>query len=99
MPVNKKKKRTLYECSHARVTNGKIYCNEKYPLSQASLDGTLDIRQLAEGKPLAPKICQQCINFDRLGPPVLEEERGWLKIKEIGNHDTNHREALREAVA
>lgn len=97
--MNKKKKRTLYECSHARVRNGKIYCSEKYPLSQASLDGTLDIRQLAEGKPLAPKICQQCINFDRLGPPVPEEERGWIKIREIKHNDATHREAIREAVA
>jgi hypothetical protein len=97
--VNKKKKRTLYECAHARVGTGRIYCNQKYPLSQASLDGSLDIRQLAEGRPLAPKICQQCINFDRIGPPVPEEERGWLKVKEGVNHDTNYRQSLRKALA
>ena len=97
--MNIKKRRTLYECGHAKVGTGKIYCNQKYPLSQASLDGSLDIRQLAEGKPLAPKICQQCINFDRIGPPVPEEERGWLKVKEGVNHDANHRQSLREAMA
>lgn len=97
--MSKKKKRTLYECAHARVGTGRIYCNEKYPISQASLDGSLEIRQLAEGKALAPKICQQCINFDRIGPPVPEEERGWLKVKERVNHDTNHRQALRKALA
>ena len=95
----KKKKRTLYECGHARVRNGRIYCDKEYPLSQASVDGSLDIQYLAEGKPLAPKICQQCLNFDRMGPPVTVEERGWLKVKETVKHDGTHRQALREAVA
>ncbi|AQY72680.1 hypothetical protein B1772_01005 [Dehalococcoides mccartyi] len=97
--MKKKKKRTLYECAHARVGTGKIYCDQNYPLSQASFDGSLDIQQLAEGRALASRICQQCINFERIGPPVPEEERGWLKIKEDVNNDTNHRQALREAVA
>jgi len=94
-----KKKKTLYDCSHARVQGRRIYCYKEYPLSQASVDGSLDIQHLAEGKPLAPRICQQCINFDRIGLPVPEEERGWLKVKETVKHDTNHRQALREAVA
>jgi len=97
--VNEKKKRTLYECSHARVMNGRICCDKDYPLSQASLDGSLDIQHLAEGRPLAPRICQQCISFDRIGPPISEEERGWLKVKEAARHDGIHRQALREAVA
>ena len=94
-----KKKRTLYECARARVRNGRILCDKEYPLSQASVDGSLDIQQLAEGKPLAPRICQQCINFDRIGPPVPEEERGWLNGKETIKHDATNREVLREAVA
>jgi hypothetical protein len=97
--VSKKKKRTLYECAHARVRNERICCDKEYPLSQTSVDGSLDIQHLAEGKPLAPKICQQCLNFDRIGPPVTEDERGWLKVKETVKHDANHRQALREAVA
>ncbi len=97
--MNKKKKRTLYECSHARVRNGRICCDKNYPLSQASLDGSLNIQPLAEGRPLAPRICQQCISFDRIGPPIPEGERGWLKVKEAVRHDGIHRQALPEAVA
>ncbi len=94
-----KEKKTLYECSQARVKGERIYCNKGYPLSPQPGDGHVDFQHLAEGKPLAPRICQQCINFDRIGPPVPEEERGWLKVKETVKHDTNHRQALREAVA
>ncbi|AGG05905.1 hypothetical protein [Dehalococcoides mccartyi] len=99
MQVNKKKRRTLYECAHARVGTGRIYCNQKYPLSQASLDGSLDVHRLEEGKQLAPKVCQQCDDFDCMGPPVPEEERGWLNMKEVKEHGSTDRQALREAVA
>ena len=70
-----KKKRTLYECSHARVQGRRICCDKGYQLSPQPGDGSLDIRQLAEGKPLAQKTCRQCGDFDRMGPPVPEEER------------------------
>ena len=94
-----KKKRTLYECSHARVQGRRICCDEGYSLSSQPEDGSLDIQPLAEGKPLAPKVCRQCGDFDSMGPPVPEEERGWMKVKEIATHDATDREALREAVA
>ncbi|MDO8637012.1 MAG: hypothetical protein Q7R34_12420 [Dehalococcoidia bacterium] len=45
-----KKKRTLYECSHARVQGRRICCDKGYPLSPQPGDGRLDIRQVAEGK-------------------------------------------------
>ena len=94
-----KKKKTLYDCSHARVQGRRIYCNKGYPLSPQPGDGHVDIQHLAEGKPLAPKVCQQCGDFDSMGAPVPEEERGWLKGKETIKHDATDREALREAVA
>ncbi len=94
-----KKKRTLYDCSHARVKDGRISCDKGYTLSLQPGDGTIGIQQLAEGKPLAPKICRQCSDFDSMGPPVPEEERGWLKIKEATKHDGTYRKAVREAVA
>ena len=94
-----KTRRTLYECSHARVKGGRISCDKEYALSSQSGDGTIDIQQLAEGRPLAPKICRQCSDFDSMGPPISEEERGWLKIKEATKHDKTYREAIREAVA
>ena len=94
-----KKRRTLYECSHARVKGRRICCERGYPLSFQPGDGSVDIQQLAEGKPLAPKICRQCGDFDSMGPPVPEEERGWLKIEEAKKNDETYREAVREAVA
>lgn len=93
----KKKKRTLYECFNAKVDTKRIYCSKGYPLTPEQAN--LHPMHLEKGEPLAPKICQQCINFDRMGPPVPEEERGWLKVKEIVTHDTNHRQALRKAMA
>ena len=93
----KKKKRTLYECFNAKVDTKHIYCSKGYPLTPEHAN--LHPVHLEKGEPLAPKICQQCINFDRMGPPVPEEERGWLKVKEIVKHDTNHRQTLRKAMA
>jgi hypothetical protein len=93
----KKKKRTLYECFNAKVDTKRIYCSKGYPLTLEQVN--LHPMHLEKGEPLAPKICQQCINFDRMGPPVPEEERGWLKVKEIVTHDTNHRQTLRKALA
>jgi hypothetical protein len=93
----KKKKRTLYECFNAKVDTKSIYCSKGYPLTPEQVN--LHPVHLEKGEPLAPKICQQCINFDRMGPPVPEEERGWLKVKEIVTHDTNHRQTLRKAMA
>ena len=94
-----KKKKTLYDCSHARVQGRRIYCNKGYPLSPQPGNGHVDIQHLAEGKPLAPKVCQQCGDFDRMGSPVPEEERGWLNVKETIKHDATNWEALREPVA
>lgn len=94
-----KQKKTLYDCSHARVQGRRIYCNKGYPLSPQPGDGHVDFQHLAEGKPLAPKVCQQCGDFDSMGAPVPEEERGWLKGKETIKHDATNRKALREAVA
>jgi len=78
-----KRKRTLYECAHARIQGRRIYCNRGYPLSLKSGDGGLDIKRLAAGEPLALDICQPCPDFDCLGAPLAEEERGWLKGKEV----------------
>jgi hypothetical protein len=96
-----KKKRTLYECSHALVKDKRIYCDRGYPLSHQPGDGSLDVQNLAEGKPLAPKVCRQCGDFDSMGLPIPEEERGWLKInaKEVKGHDEIDWEPLRKALA
>jgi len=76
------KKRTLYECSHARVKGESIYCRNGYQLCPRPGNGHLDISRLARGQRLAFKVCQSCPDFDCMGSPVPPEERGWLKKKE-----------------
>ena len=75
------KKRTLYECSHARVKGEGIYCCKGYQLCLQPGNGHLDISRLVRGQRLAFKACQSCSDFDCMGPPVPPEERGWLKKK------------------
>jgi hypothetical protein len=72
------KKITLYECFHAKVKGERIYCEEGLILSPTSVDGSLEIKRLARGEPLRIRICQGCRYFDRMGPPLSPEERGWL---------------------
>ena len=72
-------RRTLYECSHAGVKGECIYCRKGHVLSLKSDDGSLDIRRLARGEPLALAICQGCSDFDCTGSPIIREDRGWIK--------------------
>jgi hypothetical protein len=74
-------KRTLYECSHARVGGSRIYCERGYVLSAKSNNGGLEVKRLARGDPLALDVCQDCLDFDSIGPPIPEEERGWVRKK------------------
>ncbi len=74
-----KRKRTLYECSHALVQGERIKCHCGHPFSLKSEDGGIEVKRLAKGEPLALNICQVCGDFDRMGPPVPEEARGWPK--------------------
>jgi len=82
--MKESKKRTLYECSHARVNGDRIRCRKGYSLLMRTDGGSIDIRRLARGQRLAFSICQKCPDFDCIGPPVLPEERGWLNGK--GGH-------------
>jgi hypothetical protein len=70
----KKKKRTLYECFNAKVDTKRIYCSKGYPLTPEQVN--LHPMHLEKGEPLAPKICQQCINFDRMGPANFTKSYG-----------------------
>ncbi len=74
-----KRKRTLYECSHALVKGERIKCHCGHPFSLKSEDGGIEVKRLAKGEPLALNICQVCGDFERMGPPVPEEARGWSK--------------------
>ena len=73
--------RSLYECSHARVKGDRILCRRSYPLLVRTEDGGIDARRLAKGQPLTYSVCQNCPDFDCIGPPLPPEERGWLKKK------------------
>ena len=72
-----KKKRTLYECSHALVNGERIRCRHNHPFSLKSGDGGIEVKRLAAGEPLALNICQVCGDFERMGPQLAETARGW----------------------
>jgi len=77
--MKESKKRTLYECAHARVNGDRIRCRKGHPLLVRTEDNGIDVKRLARGEPLAYNICQRCPDYDCMGPPVPPEERGWLK--------------------
>ena len=94
-----KKKRTLYECSHARVKGERIKCHCGHPFSLKSEDGGIELKRLANGEPLALNICQVCGDFDRMGPTIPEEARGWTKKDEASRDSGDNRGTPRETVA
>jgi len=77
--MKESKKRTLYECYHARIMGETIYCDMGHQLILRPGNGHLNITRLARGSRLAFKPCQSCLDFDCMGPPVPPEERGWLE--------------------
>jgi hypothetical protein len=79
--MQKKTKRTLYECGRAKVKARRIYCSQGMALSREG-DGSLDIKYLEEGHSLIMAVCQTCTEFCRMGQPVAEKDRGWQKTKE-----------------
>ena len=79
--VKETKKRTLYECAHARVKGDFIYCFKSHRLRLPPGNGRLDISRLVRGQRLAFGLCQECSDFDCMGPPVPPEERGWKNGK------------------
>jgi len=86
-------KRTLYECSRARVKGERIYCDRGHVLSSKSGNGGLDVKRLARGDPLVLAVCQGCPDFDSMGPPVPEEEKGWARKKATrAAHKTSRRQ-------
>lgn len=72
-------KRSLYQCSYAKVLNDGIYCAKGKILHPTSTNGHIHIRHLIKGKPLELRICQDCLDYDCMGPPVPAGERGWYK--------------------
>jgi len=87
-------KRSLYDCSRARVKGERIYCDRGHVLSSKSGNGGLDVKRLARGDRLVLAVCQGCPDFDSMGPPVPEEERGWVRKKAAR---VTHRKSRRQA--
>ena len=70
-----KGKRSLYMCSHAKVKGDKLYCSKGHELTVHA-----SVRALARGAPLIFSCCQDCEDYDEMGPPVPAGERGWAKL-------------------
>ena len=68
------KKISLYECLNAKVGKD-IYCSKGHKLGDR---GTVTILQWKRGEPLVYEICQKCHDFNRMGEPILPEDRGWV---------------------
>lgn len=74
--VTMARKRSLYECSQARVMNSMIYCAAGH-----SLNAPIGMRQLVRGEPLQLRACQDCPDFEGIGEPVPAKDRGWYRSR------------------
>ena len=70
-------KRTLWDCSNAKVWGDRVHCKAGQVL------GIVTIEKVARGAPLALSVCQKCEHYDNNGPPLPKEERGWLREQYI----------------
>ena len=70
--------RSLYQCFHAKVKGGRIYCEKGHRFeSRWKGKRTLSIDGLATGEPLVFSMCEGCIDYEPMGDPIPPEERGW----------------------
>lgn len=69
--------RSLYRCGNAKVRGDKIQCDKGHRLWDGRLDGSISSLRLQRGSPLKFVVCQECKDFDDMGPEVPAEERGW----------------------
>lgn len=77
-------RRSLYQCFNAKCRADKIFCAKGHRLSQRA-DGTVPIENLAKGEPLEAAVCQPCLDYDEMGPPVPVHQRGWTTMYDRGN--------------
>ena len=67
-------KHSLYQCFNAKV-KGNIYCSKGHPLGRIPI---INIERLARGDALELSSCQNCPDYDEMGPPVAPQDRGWV---------------------
>jgi hypothetical protein len=75
----KQPKRSLYQCFNAKVRGDRIECAKGHNLGYkyGKIEDSLSIRRLIRGAPLELAVCQECPDYDEMGPPIPKEERGW----------------------
>lgn len=76
--------RNLYQCAHAHVQGDSIVCVKGHLLQEGILfngSGAISIKRLQRGVPLEFSICQECPDYDEMGPPVPPKDRGWMTVK------------------
>ena len=73
------KNRSLYQCLNAKVRGEKIVCSAGHELSYGR-GSAPSLLTLARGAPLELSCCQNCEDYDEMGPPVPAGERGWAKL-------------------
>ncbi len=78
-------RRSLYTCQNAVVKGDVIVCDKGYRFegSLSTRDGNISVLRLQRGTPLEFTICQTCPDYDCMGDPVLEADRGWVTIGTI----------------
>lgn len=79
-------KRSLYQCLEAKCREDEeIYCAKGHNLcSTAGIPrATIGFIRLARGEPLEMNACQNCPNYDEMGPPVPKSERGWVDLPKV----------------
>ncbi len=67
-----KPKRQLYQCLNAKVKTDTILCSKGHDLGRVKTLNDIKI-----GKPLELTVCEDCWDFDYMGPPVTKKYRGW----------------------
>ena len=70
-------KRSLYQCSEAKVRGDRIYCAKDHPIGGKG-NITIPLNRLTRGDPLELTVCQRCPHYRRMGPPIPPEGRGWV---------------------
>jgi hypothetical protein len=75
-----REKRNLYQCFNAKVVSDRIKCLHGHFLGSAK-DGSLALFPLVRGNPLECTSCQECMDYEEMGPSVPSSERGWKEIK------------------
>jgi len=79
-----KQRRSLYQCGNARWNkSGEIYCAESNALNSMSPTGNIGTKRQERGATLELTICQKCLAYEHMGPPIPASERGWNK-SEVG---------------